>query len=148
MTRNIILIILNSLIIIIGCDVQFGSEPVTEKDIIGEYIANYNAGLLEKIIIKPDGYYYHYYKSNDSIEYIDSSKWELYNELDDASSPRILLCDFINRYPIESHCYYPDTNIALDITPRDWNPYVFKRGNKIRIERCYSRYQNYIKKNR
>jgi len=145
--KSIMLIVV--LMLIVGClgwgDIEPPSEPVTEAELVGTYVANYRAGLAETIEFRADSTYIYYFKSKDGKEYIDTSRWKLYNELDRPSRPKVLLYDFSTRYPLDGSCYSTHKQAILDTTPRDFPPYVYKKSGRIVLKACPNRNQYYIK---
>jgi hypothetical protein len=145
--RTIIICIILLVILVGACDVRPGSDKLTEQDLFGEYVPTYEYGLSEKIILLPESIYVHCFTSPENIEYADTSTWELHYEMNDSTMPRILLRDFIDRYPLDGHEVSQSPKAVLDTLPKNWRPYVNKSSENIVIERSASFYQFYKKTN-
>ena len=145
--KNVKLVIV--LMLFAGClgwgDIEPPSEPVTEEELVGTYVANYRAGLAETIELRADSTYIYYFKAKDDKEYIDTSRWELYNEGHQPTRPRLILRHFIHRYSLDASCYSPHGRAVLDTVVRDYRPYVYKKSGRIALKRCPKRNQYYIK---
>ncbi|MFH2037015.1 MAG: hypothetical protein ABIJ45_11475 [Candidatus Zixiibacteriota bacterium] len=146
MYRIVKLFILAMLLIINGCDIDLSSEPISKDELVGEYIANYNAGKFEKLIIYMNGNYVHIFESKTGSTFVDTNSWELINELGNINRPTITFYGFIDRYPIDAHCFTIHRG-KVNPTSYDWGTYIRRRGENIRIERCSAMHQYYIKQN-
>ncbi|MFH2037011.1 MAG: hypothetical protein ABIJ45_11455 [Candidatus Zixiibacteriota bacterium] len=139
-------LLIMTFICICSCDVSPDSEPINKDELVGEYVANYRAGILDKIIIKKNDIYIRIFESNIGSTFVDTNSWELINELGNVNRPTITFFGFVERYPIYVNCYNMSRG-KINNAPHNWGTYLKKRGSNIRIERCPAKHQYYIKQN-
>jgi hypothetical protein len=148
-TRAILLVIISFLLTAGVCEMVPSSDPIDLKDIPGVYEANYNAGLVDKIELRPDSIYIHYFESKDGHKYIDSGKyWYRYGRDNDSINVSITLWNFINRFtvnPNDNDVFSTANNAIYDSIPHHLSTVLFKEDDEIRIHR-QTFGQKYIKK--
>jgi hypothetical protein len=147
-TRAILFVFISFLLTGGVCEMVPSSDPIDLKDIPGVYEANYNAGKVDKIELRPDSIYIRYFESKDGHKYIDSSRyWYSYDD-NDSIDVSITLKHFINRFTIDPdhrNTHSKADNAIYDSIPRDLNTVFFRDDDEIYIVRR-SFGQVYVKK--
>jgi hypothetical protein len=135
-------------LLICGCDISDTSLPIEENEIWGLYVANYHAGLIETIELKPDHTYVYYFKGKDGKEITIRDKLTLTYHDSTKKQPFVYLSHFRCPYPLVALCYSTDQYLAeLDTTQYAYGIGVFKNGSgKIELVRCPNQNQSYIKR--
>ncbi|MCB2229563.1 hypothetical protein KQH82_02530 [bacterium] len=126
-----------------ACDVSLDSEPVTKEEVFGVWVADYDAGLIDSIIVCPNGTYRRWYTSYDHRSWLDSGRFHLQYDMNygKVDSTRLSICfaAFIDRFPVEPFIRKrpsDDSDAIVDSLPREWITYIYKeRGGRLSIAR-------------
>lgn len=133
----------------VGCEVEDSSLPIKRSEIIGTYVANYHAGLLESISLREDSSYTYYFLSRDSEEFAIESRWTLLYDMGRSDRPRVVLLDFITPYALDGMCFCDDCTpkfMRRDSTRYAYGISAYKNGtDPIVLRRCTNRNQYYVK---
>jgi hypothetical protein len=129
-----------------SCRLGKPSEKIQESDVIGSYIAGFDAGLYDSLLIFDDNTYQRIFVTWDSVRTVDKGKWDLLflgtNEVD------INFAQFIKRYPVHSEddhgCRFSQRQDAtIDSTPRYTTMSIWKGITRdqpiVRIQACVYR---------
>jgi len=142
--------ILTMLILVLGvqgCDVDLPGEHVTEKEIWGTYKANYDAGLVETIELRPDSTYYYFFKAFDERVFAITDHYTFWYGRGDTNRPNIGLRNFSCPFPTDAPCYRPNSSSSmLDTSHFTYiiSPYKYPNGTIV-LNRCPSDKQYYVK---
>ena len=128
-------------------------DLVRSSEVPGLYHANYSAGLLDELEIRPDSIYIRRFISFDSVEYVDTGRYGLYMHItgSEARMPTIVLDSFVDHFPIKrgyEFTYADDSDALVDTTPRFWSAPVRKykeEDSAIYIWRSEYFRQGYVK---
>jgi hypothetical protein len=132
----------------LSCDTYPPSEPFTESEVPGRYVAHFHSGQ-EYIDLKSDSIYSHFYRSPDGSEYYDSGSWRLIDrsirEEGYEGYYRIRLTDFVTRYPVNACFVYDPESGRVDTLTQLLSFTFKKKDGKLRIVR-HPVYENeYVK---
>lgn len=131
------------------CEIEPTSLPVDRDEVIGLYVANYKAGLVETIELRGDSTYTYYFLAKDSTEYTIENTWGFHYDMGSKRHPSISLDEFLAPYPLDGLCYCedcPDRFVHRDTLPYAYFVSVYKNGKEpIVLRRCPPRNQKYVK---
>lgn len=133
-----------------SCEMEPTSLPVERSEVSGIYLANYKAGLVESLELRPDSTYSYRFLSKDSLEFVIEDQWRFHYGMNRKDHPEVFLDNFMAPFPLYGMCYCDDCPSYL--SHRDSSRYsygisVFK-DNKERLflrrcglEQCYVKIQ-------
>jgi hypothetical protein len=102
------------------CEMEPMSEPVEYSEIIGTYEANYDAGLGNRLGLRPDSTYIRYFMTRDSMEFTDTGRYIFFYRSGDRRKASIRLFDFRLRFtvdPMSPVKYSDEEDAVLDSLP-------------------------------
>jgi len=85
-----------------GCQPFSFSEPVYREDVIGDYAANFDIGLVDSLRLNEDSSYVRWFMGEDSILFVDTGFWRMQDLRvpNDSLHISILFPEFVTRYNI------------------------------------------------
>jgi hypothetical protein len=134
-------------LLVVGCDIEETSLPIEENEIWGLYVANYHAGLIETIELKPDHTYVYYFKGRDGKETTFNESLYIGYHDEAKTRPYANLKRFRCPYPMVGLCYSTNQSLAaLNSHLYTYGIDLFKdESGKIELVRCPNENQFYVK---
>lgn len=84
------------------CEMVPRSEPIFREDLIGDYAANFDRGLIDSLKLNDDSTYVRWFMGEDSVLFVDTGFWRMQysRSPNDARHVNLFIPLFIPRYNI------------------------------------------------
>lgn len=111
-----------------GCAGVPPSEPIEPSDLYGAYVANFDAGIADTLLILKDHTYKRTFVTKDSTQYVDTGTWEF--EVYEPTYYILNLTNFVYRFTTHEadydRIYSEKVGAKLDSTPKSFPCSVWK----------------------